>query len=66
MLFHQRYEMVQYLSPFCWRALKVMQLPEEAPFGFKEADALLTLVKKSVSEGLAQISSIEENKDCSH
>ena len=43
-----------------------MQLPEEALFGFEEADALLTLVKNSVSEGLVQISSIEEYKDCSY
>ena len=36
--------------------LKVMQLLEEAPFGFEEVDALLTSVKNSASEGLLQIS----------
>ena len=58
MHFRRSSEMVQYLSPFwCWKALKVMQLLEEAPFGFEEVDALLTSVKNSASEGLVQISS---------
>ena len=57
MHFHWSYEMVQYLSPFCWKVLKVMQLPEEAPFGFEEVDVLLTSVKNPASEGLVQISS---------
>ena len=57
MHFHQSYEMVQYTTLFlCWMALKAIQLLGEVQFGFEEVDALLILVKSSVSEGLVQIS----------
>ena len=49
--------MVQYTTLFLrWMALKAIQLLGEVQFGFEEVDALLILVKSSVSEGLVQIS----------
>jgi hypothetical protein len=45
MYFRRGYEMAQYLTQF-W-ALKAIQIPGEALFGFLEVDALLTSVKNS-------------------
>jgi hypothetical protein len=44
MHFRQGYEMALF---GWWKALKAIQLPGAAPFGFGEVDALLTLVKNS-------------------